>query len=403
MKPGSQRRSSVLGSRFSAVGALLCVLGSAAAACSTRGAEPQTQPDPAPNQSPSPLDPTPAPDPDPRPAAVFSSTPAPFLAGATRVVAFTTPGGARIAAAGPGYLRVHDTTGKLVTEASATGDAHVLEAIDVDGDGGAELVVGRGESRLTRGAPMSVVVLHPDDLEKVETIPLRKTARPQVVGVTPASPRPGDLYVAAFESKYFARIVRARRAADGTWSAQDHSAVRVPGGIAALPDGRLAIARMYGDTGEQDGDLRVWSGKSAVTVPTLRGVRAVVSHDGALVFTDGWHRDYGNKARARITRAVESGDTWTSTVIADVPGRWGYDRLRIGDTDGDGAPEAIAAGNGPAVVIPLSGPDMGKVTTLGDTDATDAFPADLDQDGADEVIVLGPSPSIWRREAAPAR
>lgn len=77
-------------------------------------------------------------------------------------------------------------------------------------------------------------------------------------------------------------------------------------------------------------------------------------------------------------------------------GRRGYERLRVGDVDGDGVLDVVASGDGPAVLVPSSRPVTGSVPSLGSAEAWDAYPVDLNDDQQHEVIILGPYPGIWQ-------
>ena len=119
---------------------------------------------------------------------------------------------------------------------------------------------------------------------------------------------------------------------------------------------------------------------------------------------DGWHRKYRKHALGLVTRARHADHGWQAEVLANVSGAHSYDRLRVADLDGDGAREVIAVGNGPAVRIPLDAPALDRVQALGSWEAFDARPVDLDGDGAAEVVLVGPPAAsaeqargwIWR-------
>jgi hypothetical protein len=281
--------------------------------------------------------------------------------------------------------------------------------VDVDGDGIDEIAVGRGFGRGVLDAPAQLAVLRPGALDAPEMLPLPATSRAQIIGIAPDPGRPGAMWIGMFESKYMVAVLRAERDARGAWTVQTIDSLRVATGIAAGDvdgDGvaELALARPYGDTKFAAGDVFLLGADRARTpLPSRRGARAIAIAGERVVFTDGWHREYGNKARALVSVATRDGGAWKSQVLVRVANRFGYDRLRIGDIDGDGAPDAIAAGNGPAVAVPGLKPVAGQISSLGTEDAVDAFPADLDGDGRDEVVLAGERPGIWRGPAAAAK
>lgn len=343
--------------------------------------------------------------------------PAAWLAGAERVAAVRgRRGGVRIAAAGTGWVKLLGAGGKTIAEGGGVGAAQVLEMVDINYDGNPALVVGRGVGRSARNAPASVFVHWLDSFARAEEVPLPPTSRAQVVAVVGDPERAGVLYVAVFVEKYEVSILRAARGPKGVWKTEEVAKKRMVWGLAAEDfdgdgDTELALARVYGDRQGEPGDLLLvepGSPSAATRVPSVLGVRAVRAlrdRKGGvqILYSDGWHRQYRKRALGLLTRARRAGSGWATEVLANVRGRHSYDRLRVGDLDGDGARELIAVGNGPAVRVALQGADGGAMA-LGGGDALDACPVDLDGDGADEVLLVGPDPEdateargwVWR-------
>ena len=112
-----------------------------------------------------------------------------------------------------------------------------------------------------------------------------------------------------------------------------------------------ALGRSYGDDRDKPGDLRVDLGKGWVTVPTDKGVRAVliarVGDDAAptLYFADGWVANYGKEAKAQVKRARWHDGAFQVELVARSPDEYGFSSLEAIDLDGDGRPELIAEGN----------------------------------------------------------
>lgn len=336
---------------------------------------------------------------------------APWLDGAERVAVVPGPDPV-IAVAGPGWLRLLTARGRPRGVTRAIGSAQVLEVFDADGDGTLDVIEGRGRGRGALQAPMTLAIYRSARLGRRETVPLPASDRAEIVSVAPDPTAPGALFVAAYESKYMVRFLRATRQKNGTWTTEDRGSARVVSEMAVADvdgDGtpEVFMARPYGDTPEQPGEVALLGRRAEEggRLPVVGGARSVRVARDKVIYSDGWHREYGRKARGLITRARRAGDTWEATVIAEVPGRWSYDELRLGDLEGDGLTEIIAAGNGPAVAVPLRGSGAAAVRLLGDREVYAIYPADLDRDGADEVLMIGPKPGepqasrgwIWRR------
>jgi hypothetical protein len=333
---------------------------------------------------------------------------APWLAEARRVAALRSGDGVRVVSSGLGWLRLHRPDGSLVAEVDAVGVAHTLTVADVDGDGAADLIVGRGRGRDALDAPAAVHVFLGADLSRpAEVVPLPATTRAEVIDLVAVPGAPGRLWLGMFVSKYLVDLLEARRGDDGTWTVTRLGQVRVAVDLAAGDvdgDGQpeLIVARPYGETLEADGGVFVLRDGERQPVPSRRGARAVVAlprADGpaALVFTDGWHREYGARAQALVSLASPGEAGWDTRILTHVRDRHGYDRLVTADTDGDGRLEVVAAGHGPAILVDPAAAGPQAAREIGSAAAHDAYAFDLDGDGADEIIVAGDEPGIWRR------
>jgi hypothetical protein len=81
------------------------------------------------------------------------------------------------------------------------------------------------------------------------------------------------------------------------------------------------------------------------------GVRslAVVELDGdgrrEVLIADGWNRDYGKVARARLTVARWEDGAFVSELIEESPGQYTLWDLVVADLDGDGRPEIVTRGD----------------------------------------------------------
>lgn len=344
--------------------------------------------------------------------AIGVFTPAPWLDGAERVAVFQHRGTAYIAAAGTGWLQIFDARGRSLARADAPGAAHVLEVVGADADQRVLLALGRGVGRDARDASSSAVVHRFDGraLGPAEAIPLPPSTRAQIVGIAARDPRAERLWLGAFESKYIMALYAVERG-DRGYQARAVDRMRVPLSLSVGdPDGDgegdLFIARPYGDSAELPGDVFRWRDGAREPLPSVRGARAVLAHGNAVFLADGWHKDYGRQANALITRVERAGDDWRARVLVHVRGRHGYTRLRVGDVDGDREPDLLAAGNGPAIVIPGMRPVLESVATLGTVEAWDIAVGDLAagntaattetaRDRRDQVVIVGETSGIW--------
>ncbi|MBT8494783.1 MAG: hypothetical protein KJO07_17130 [Deltaproteobacteria bacterium] len=317
----------------------------------------------------------------------------PWLADGLRVAASAAPSPV-VAVARVNKITLYDPSGKVVSDFDMAGTPQVLEFLDVDGDGVPELVAGAGLGRETREATTRFVVADGKGWTQIKTIDLGQSERHQVVDV--AVDGQGVLWVAHFVSKYIVGISTVDAKA-GT--AKRIFNRRMVGGIGFAGSGdaeRLALARVYGDARGKHGLVEIKIDGGFEALPSLRGARAMASHQGSLVVADGWHREYRAKGRALITRLMPRPKAWERQVLAYVKGPSGYSSLRVGDIDGDGKAEVVATGDGPAVAVPLDATGELPARALSAGSAAHAAVADLDGDGASEVVIVGSEGGIWR-------
>lgn len=320
---------------------------------------------------------------------------APWLGEATRVVAYGARENAVIVAAGTGWLRWYSPDGKQLGEQLGDGGSQVLEVVDLDGDGEVEILWGRGRARGATEAPASLELLRLGSKASVETLPLPKTSRAQVVAAHPVPRANHELWVASFVSKFEVEVNRFSRGEKGEWVvAESRGRHRVVGDMTVLPDGTPVIARMYGDDADADGGVYALpSSETQTQIPSTRGARAVLATSAGLAMADGWHKEYGKKAQGLVSIAGKEGDGWAIQSRVQVKNNYGFSRLRLGDIHKVQGPELVASGNGNAVVMLPSRPDL--LFELSDRVALDAYPIDLSGDSRMEVVIAGPVPAIW--------
>jgi hypothetical protein len=247
-------------------------------------------------------------------------------------------------------------------------------------------------------APAVLEILTLGKKVKVETVPLPESPRGQVVAVVPAPGVQNEIWVASFVSKFEVEVNRFARSKKGEWTlAESRGRHRVVGDMTVLPDGTPVIARMYGDDPDADGGVYALDASGAATqIPSTRGARAVLAMPGpdlSVAMADGWHKEYGRRARGLITIASKEGAAWTAGAAVNVRNNYGFSQLRLGDVSREPGPEIVASGNGHAVVMLPTRPDL--LYVLAGAVAMDAYPIDLSEDERMEVVIAGPKPVIW--------
>lgn len=331
--------------------------------------------------------------------------PAPWLLGATRVVAFTAESGPIIVAGGTGWLRWFDKDGTLLGERKTAGATQSLETFDIDGDGKDEVVVGRGMARDAIDAPISLEVVYLQEsldakrkTPRTESIELPKTSRAQVVAIAAVPGGKDELWAASFVNKYEVEVAHYQRDAAGAWTqAESRGRHRVVGDLSVMPDGTPVIARFYGDTADEDGGVYALPSEGEpIALPSTRGARAVLALPGPafhLAMADGWHKNYGKKAQGLVTVIAKAEQGYKQVSSVQVEGNFGYTQLRLSFVHRDPGPELLASGNGNAVVVLPRRPDL--LFELAGAEAVDAFPIQLSGDPRMEVVIAGPQPAIW--------
>jgi hypothetical protein len=296
-------------------------------------------------------------------------------------------------------LRVADLTGRERARIPVPGGIQVLHVADIDSDGRAEILAGWGRSREHQDAKarLSIYRLNAESLvEELVTRP--STSRNDVVEILPIpGSTPPALLVAYFESKYMVQIATAH-VREGRWTLEPMDTIRMATSYALGDvdgDGEIdvVVGRVYGDDVETDGDaFVVRPDRSRVPIPVTGGVRSLtvedLDGDGRLevLIGDGWNKNYGQLARARITRAWWSDGEFHTELLEDSPGQYTLWNIVAADVDGDGRREIVTRGSAHVRVLSRKG-DRWEGTNVA-SNCHDAVVVDLDARPGNAVLVV---------------
>lgn len=204
-------------------------------------------------------------------------------------------------------------------------------AWDFDGDGREEVVAAFGMGRGHTEANLELILIDGGDRSTVAArIWAQRGPRTQATSIQPW-PKPdgtSDIYIASFEDRFNVRGgILSLQGGEPEWLPGHRLRMGMARSVGDFDgDGQLevAVGRLYGDTPEEDGDLRVLERDgSSRSIPTLRGIRSLsagdVDGDGTheILFGDGWHQNYGKLARFRPNIARWNGRTWKVDLLEE--------------------------------------------------------------------------------------
>jgi hypothetical protein len=195
---------------------------------------------------------------------------------------------------------------------------------DTDGDGREEALIASGMVRDLPTAPARVWRVTSQGAELVFE---RASPRGQVPELRVVD---GRIWVGTYSSSL---IVEAG------WVDQGQQQTLASGRLAtrSLPvEQGTVMARVYGDDVDKPGDLALHEGGQITPLPSFRGPRAlaVADLDGdgrdELLAGDGWHKDYGKVAIARL-QLLSGADWQDSRAIAHFPLDYSVRELEVLD------------------------------------------------------------------------
>lgn len=294
------------------------------------------------------------------------------------------------------WLRVIDLQGRERARHQAPGGIQVLHVADIDHDGRAEILTGWGRTRDHRDASARASLYRLEGDTLIEDIVLEPTTeRAEIVELLPIpNAKAPRLLVAHFASKYMVQLAHAQRNADG-WALSPIDTIHMATSVALADldhDGRddLVIGRVYGEGPDGEGDaFLLRPNGTREPIPVVGGVRslAVADLDGdaqlELLIGDGWNRDYGRVARARLTRAWWNGGAFETELLEDSQGQYTIWEILAVDLDRDASPEIVTRGSAQVRVLARAG---GRWRTTKVAPACDDLLA-LELDGATIILL----------------
>lgn len=207
-------------------------------------------------------------------------------------------------------LKISDNKLSVVGETSAFGNPWEACTVNIGSIKGYAVAYGYGRGNLQ--APISVF-LYDDKLsnpklifevtsERSEIKFLRQVGNSQVGKGQVGS----ALNINYFDSKYYTTLVKLESSEIGKpWKQTKLQQVRL--GTSTVVAGQtLFLGRPYGDKQGQDGDVLMFEGGKQTTLPTYRGVNAMLSLEPSssrpnLIIADGWQQRYAELAEGRIS------------------------------------------------------------------------------------------------------
>jgi hypothetical protein len=148
---------------------------------------------------------------------------------------------------------------------------------------------------------------------------------------------------------------------------------------------------MYGDVKGIDGDAFVLALDGTRTpLPTTRGLRSLAVIGSDIFMGDGWHQNYGEHARGRLTRVAKTADGFRAELVEDTPGQHSIERIVPATIDG--ATVLVAVGSHYVRAYKKQGSVWRGLTIAGA--ARDVAVGDLDGKPGDELLVVGDTSAL---------
>jgi hypothetical protein len=290
-------------------------------------------------------------------------------------------------------LQFVNLKGKIIAE--TTGHAVPRIAIPLKGKKTSGLLVVWGRGRKSRKAGINLVLYNLKNNkieEKVLFSPKSSRPDPQDLYID----KKGTIFLAWFTSKYQVTVSKLPfpykkvENIDTIKMVSKLNTINYKGKIS------LVMGRLYGDTSGSDGDLFIHlSKKQRLPLPTKRGIRSMIQGDldgikgTELYVGDGWHKNYGQIARAYLTQITIVNNKPQTKLIDTLPNNYSILHLALGDLDGDGKFEIIGKGNN-SIVAWFPSKKWKRVTLASVSSYSNFTAADVDGDGKWEIIITSP-------------
>ena len=212
-----------------------------------------------------------------------------------------------------------------------------------------------GMARATPKAPTRVRVYTLEGNKLLERGLLEESTGPrnQVTGLAlvPGDEGAQDLYISRFVDQLSNAPIRLKGIDPKNTEEGEamHMAMR-RAWVDIMGDGKYfeVIGRLYGDKPRTDGGVFFRTSSALMPVPTMRGVRAMTPWpSGGVLFGDGWHFEYRDKAEGRINHLQWEQGMPKVTEIGKFPGQTAVNALsarQIGE-QADGQARALVVGD----------------------------------------------------------
>ena len=229
-----------------------------------------------------------------------------------------------------------------------------------------------------------------------------------------------EILITYMSSKFQADLAVAHRSGIA-WTVENQGRVRMgmhvaAGDVLRQQRPQLVVGRPYGDYGTPPedtvptGDAFVLQGTTRIALPVVRGVSSVAVGDvdgdraADILVGDGWHRDFGKVARARLALVRRAQAKWNYDLIEDIPNAVRVEQIVLADLNQDRQQEVLVWASRRLMLegyvrLYERTPRGWRGTTL--SDSVQGFAVgDFAGNGRPQVIFAGPQPRMLALDLA---